>query len=187
MDTQQRQQGTQQGRGFTQIEKKFRSVGYGWALVGGLLTVGVSLAMRFLVGQIYGSSEAVQLIQALSGSSLYLGAAIATSSATILALMLTILGLAKESSNDFNVKLYHRIDVIGLLSAISLCGSILLLLLLSLPVGQFDNLSSGWFTWLYYTLVVLIAGLSGLLISTILMLFSTIRSIIASLTPTDEV
>lgn len=172
---------------FGGVGKKFRSVGGRWALIGGLLTVGISLAVRFFVGRVYGGAETIKLIQALADSSLYLGAAIATSSATILALMLTILGLAKEANNDFNIKLYHRIDVIGLLSAISLCGAILLLLLLSLPVGQFDNLAPGWFTGLYYTLVVLIAGLSGLLISTILMLFSTVRSIIASLTPTDEV
>ena len=180
-------QGASRRDKFERVEKKFRSVGNRWALIGGLLTVGISLAIRFFVGHIYGGAEAIKLIQALSDSSLYLGAAIATSSATILALMLTILGLARDATDDFGMKLYHRIDVIGLLSAISLCGSILLLILLSLPVGQFDNLASWWFTGLYYTLVVLIAGLSGLLISTILMLFSTIRSVIATLTPTDDV
>ncbi len=186
MEVNRSQSGSGQNFG-ERIGKKFRSVGNRWALIGGLLTVSISLLVRFFVGRVYGGAETIKLIQALADSSLYLGAAIATSSATILALMLTILGLAKEANNDFNIKLYHRIDVIGLLSAVSLCGAILLLLLLSLPVGQFDNLAAGWFTGLYYTLVVLIAALSGLLISTILMLFSTIRSIIASLTPTDEV
>ena len=173
------------GGKFGGVEKKFRSVGYGWALIGGLVTVGISLLLRLFVGQVYGSGEAIELIESLSSSSLRLAAVIATSSATILALMLTILGLAREAANDFNMKLYHRIDVIGLLSTVSLCGAILLLLLLSLPVGQFDNVPSSWFTVLYYILVGLIAGLSGLLISIILMLFSTIRSVITSLTSND--
>lgn len=161
-------------------------MGNRWALVGGLVTVGISLAIRFFVGQVYGGGEAIKLIEALSSSSLRLAAVIATSSATILALMLTILGLAREAANDFNMKLYHRIDVIAFLSTASLCGAILLLLLLSLPVGQFDNIPSSWFTVFYYVLVTLIAGLSGLLISIILMLFSTIRSVITSLTSADE-
>ena len=182
MDANQKQSNASQ---FGQIEKKFRSVGNRWALVGGVVTVSISLLMRLFVGQVYGGAEAIKLIEALSTSSLRLAAVIATSSATILALMLTILGLARESNNDFNMKLYHRIDVIGLLSTVSLCGAILLLLLLSLPVGQFENLPPIWFTVFYYVLVSLIAGLSGLLISVILMLFSTIRSIISSLTSSE--
>ena len=55
-------------------------------LIGVLL---VGFVGREAIGQVYGSAEAIQLLDALSRAGLYLASAIATASATTMALMLT--------------------------------------------------------------------------------------------------
>lgn len=97
-------------------------------IVGGVSATAIAISSRYLIGALYSQTDAIQLIEALAQSGLYLGAAIATSSATILALMLTLLALTRRADADFNFEVYQKIDRIGLMSTISLCGAMLLLL-----------------------------------------------------------
>ncbi|MHA6289364.1 hypothetical protein [Maricaulis sp. CAU 1757] len=164
---------------------KFRSPK--WAYAGGAVAVIVVLAVKFLIGGVYGPGQALELIRALQSSSLYFGAAIATASATTLALMLTLLGFTRRSDEDFDEWVFHSVNRICTVSALSMIGAILLLLMLQLPVGEFDMLPSGWFRYLYYVLVTLVSLLAGLMISTVLMLLATIRYVVAKLTPGTKI
>lgn len=163
-----------------------RFTGDKWVYLGGAIAVLVSLAGRVLVGGLYGDAEALRLIEALENSSLYFGAAVATSSATILALMLTLLGLTRNAEREFDRWVYQSISRISVISTASLCGAILLLLLLSLPVGDFEKLPDAWFPVLYYLLIVLIALLSGLFISAVLMLYTAIHHVVQAFRPGAE-
>lgn len=156
-------------------------------LAGGGVAAAMAIGSRFLVGAVYSQADAVQLIESLARSGLYLGSAIATSSATILALMLTLLGLTRKMDTDFDKEVFVRIDRIGLLSTIGLCGALGMLLILTLPVGEFDQLPKRWFPILYNVLVGITGILTGLLISTVLLLFTTLRRVISRVTPTDDV
>ena len=77
-------------------------VGSRRALYGGVIAAAVALAGQWLLGSIYSGYEARQFLESMSSSALYFGSAIVTASATILALMLTILSLTSQSDDDFD-------------------------------------------------------------------------------------
>lgn len=156
-------------------------------LAGGITAALLAVGSRFLIGTVYSDADAVQLIEALSRSGLYLGAAIATASATILALMLTLLGFTRRLDEDFDRTVYRRINRVGFLSTISLCCALLLLLFLTLPVGEFTELPDRWFPWMYNILITFTGVLTGLLITTVLLLYTTLRHVTASITPSEDV
>lgn len=168
------------------VSKGLAIIGGRHAVIGAGVAIGFAILQWLLVGQIYGSAEAVKLIEALKSASLYYGSAIATSSATILALMLTLLGVTRQSESDFDRSTYETIEKIGLISTIALCGAILMLLVLSMPVGEFKNLPPAWYPILYNVLAVMNAVLSGLLIGAVILLFSTIRHVIKAVAPQAE-
>lgn len=142
---------------------------------------------RFAIGNVYGAAEARELIEALSQTGLYLGSAIATASATTLALMLNLLGMSRRSDAEFDDGLYKRISSVSILATTALVGAVILLLLLVMPVGEFEKLPGGWYAILYEVLFAITVGISTLLVATIIQLFLTIRRVISKLTPGDDV
>ncbi len=153
------------------------------ALTGGVLAFGIALAGQWLVGQVYSGYEARNLLEAMSASAHYLGSAVVTASATILALMLTMLSLSYQTDKDFDTIFYKRIKRIGVFTTISLIGGILLLLFLSMPLQEADTVPSRWFTTIYYILMIFLAVLSGLLVAIVLMLLNAMTSLIEVIRP----
>ncbi len=147
------------------------------------VTLLIAVGQPLLTGQVYGETEAVELLSSLKDSSLYFGNAIATASSTILALMLTLLSMTNKMNADFDRSVYKSIRLIGLISTITFITSVALLLCLSLPVGEFDNIPSGWFQALYYTIATLNIVLSGMMVIGVLILFDTITSLIKKIAP----
>lgn len=156
------------------------------AWIGGLLTGGIALGGQYLIGQVYSGYKALQLLEAVASSSLYLGSAIVTASATIIALMLTMISLTKQSEGEFDSLFFYRIQRIGSLSAVSLTAGILLLLVLSIPLQESDQVPVAWYETIYYVLISFVAGLSGLLVAIVLMLLNAMNSLIDVLRPTVE-
>lgn len=156
------------------------------ALAGGAIVL-VGGAGRWGSGYVYSQAEAMQLIEALSSSALYLGSAMAASSGTTLALMLTLVGIVRRMDQDFDIPIYQRISRISLLSTLSLAGSVVMLLALTMPVGEFEKMPAGWYPWLYNILYALVVGLSALLVATVVLLYATVKVLVASITPTEEV
>lgn len=149
------------------------------------LAIGVFVAVLqpYAIGYIYGSAKAIQLLNALQNPSLFFGSAVATSSATILALMLTILSLTHNVRAEFEKEIYDSIRAAAVISTYTFLGSILLLLLLCLPVGEFDQIPGDWFKYIYYLLSLLNGLLAGLMASIILILRLTVLHIITKLSP----
>lgn len=156
------------------------------ALFGGFLAGSIALGGQWLVGQVYSGYEARQLLEAVASSSLYLAGSVVTASATIIALMLTMISLSKQTDNEFDSIFFKRIQRIGRLSAIALISGILLLLFLSIPLQESDQVPSYYFKPIYYVLIVFVAGLSGLMVSIILMLLNAINSLISIVKPSFE-
>ena len=152
-----------------------------WTYYGGLIALAVAFGVNSLAGTIYNEAEAREMVDALSTSALRFGAAIATSSTTILALMLALVGITRNADENFGGGLYKRVQRLGTLSTVSLCWAIFLLLVLSLPVGEFENLPGRWYTFFYWLLVTLISGLTGLAITVVLMLYNAIQHVIETL------
>ncbi|MDM8010235.1 MAG: hypothetical protein QUV08_04660 [Parasphingorhabdus sp.] len=140
-----------------------------------------------LTGSIYSSAEAQVLVTALSSSGLYLGSAMVGGSGTILALMLTLVGLVKRVDEDFDAPIYKRIARVSFLSTLSLIGSVALLLVLTMPVGEFDKLPPQWYPTLYRVLLAFMVGISALMVGTVVLLYQTVVTLIANITPTEDV
>lgn len=153
------------------------------ALAAGLVVLAVGGVGRWATGSIYSSAKAVALIGAVHSSALYLCTTVATTSGTTLALMLTLVGFVRRADEDFDRQVYLRIRVIAVLSTICLIGAVLLLLMLTLPVGEFDNLPVQWYPWLYNVIYALMIFLSALLIGTVTMVLATLVRLIAKITP----
>lgn len=159
-----------------------------WAVI---LTTGLIILIgagaRLAIGNVYSEAEATNLIQALTQTGLYLGSAIAGASATTLALMLTLLGLTNQTRTDFDDDVYRSISQVAWLSTVSLVGAVILLLMLVLPVGEFDKMPDGWYKMMYEVIFALTVAVCALLTATVVRLFMTIRHVIQSVTPGEAV
>lgn len=161
-------------------------VGSKKALIGGILAGSIALVGQWLVGQVYSGWEARKLLEPFTSSALYLGGSVVTASATILALMLTMLSLTKQASGEFDAIFFKRIERIGLLSTICLIGGVLLLLFLSVPLQESNEVPGSWYTVIYYVLITFTACLSGLIVGVVLMLFNAIGSLIDVVKPSMD-
>ena len=168
------------------LKDKVTPTGDAWAYFGGALAVLVAVGVHVLAGSVYSGAEALELFKALSNSSVYLGVALTSSGATVLALMLTMIGMARRADESFDTRFYQRIGRIGALSAALLCSAVLLLIVLGLPADEFENVPPSWYTGLYYVAVGLIALLAGLAITTILMLFNAVKYVVLNVTPAEH-
>ena len=159
-----------------------------WAvsLTSGLIIL-IGLGARFAIGEVYSEAEATNLIEALTQTGLYLGSAIAGAAATTLALMLTLLGLLRNAEETFDDDAYKSISQVAWLSTISLVGAVILLLLLVLPVGEFEKMPQGWYLYMYEVMFWLTVIVCTLLTATVMRLFLTIRHVISQITPGDAV
>jgi hypothetical protein len=154
-----------------------------WAMFGGILAAVIALVGQYFIGRIYSGEQAQYLLQAINNSALWLGGSVVTASATILALMLTMLSLSDQTKVDFDRSFFRRIEQIGVMTTISLAGGILLLLFLSVPIQESKNVPNQSFTVIYYILIVFLALLAGLLITVVLMLLNAMRSLIEGVKP----
>ena len=147
----------------------------------------VGVAGHLANGAIYSGLHAREMIEALSQPALYLGSAIAASAATTMALMLTLLGLVRRVDAEFDRSMYRQVYRISLLSAWLLAGSVVMLLVMTMPIGEFDEVPQTWFPALYTVLYWMVVILSALLVAMVTLLFSTIKTLITNVTPHDEI
>lgn len=146
-------------------------------LAGGLIAAGACLAGTLALGR-PGDFEARQLLEATLPTIRFLGSAMITASATILALMLTLLGLSFSTEHRLSGDHYRRIRRIARYDAVVLVGALLFLVLLTMPVAASDNFPSGWFDWLYYGVLGTASLLAGWLSAIVFMLYGTISDIV---------
>ncbi len=158
-------------------------VGAKRALIGGLLAAGVAAGGQWFVGQVYSGTEARNLLEAMLPSARSVGSAVVTAAGTILALMLTMLSLTNQARSSFDRVFYQRVERIGLLSTIALAMGTLLLLFLSIPIQESQQVPSSWYSYVYYVVIALTASLSGLLVAIVLMLYNAMTSLIQILRP----
>ncbi len=161
------------------LKHKNTLVGFGCILV-------LGIAARWLSGVVYSAAEAQDLIASLSRSALYLGSAIATSSATTIALMLTIVGLVNRLDQDFDVEFFQRITLISKACAVNLMGAIALLMIVTMPVGEFDRLPDNWYSILYDLIFWMVVLLCALSVSIVLILLRTIVELIHQFAPSVD-
>ncbi|WBY17750.1 hypothetical protein PF049_06330 [Erythrobacteraceae bacterium WH01K] len=160
---------------------------HAWPIATFFIIAAAGYFARSAIGTVYSAAEAIALLDALSRAGLYLASAIAGGSTTILALMLTLIGMIRRMDHDFSDQAYRDVDLIARLATASLLGSLFLLLAFVFPVGEFEDLPRQWFETLYEALFIGTVTVIGLAGATVVLMYITLRRVIAHITPGDAV
>ena len=147
------------------------------AIFGGLLFLLIVGAGSFLTGHLSGY-EAKELIKVSISGLNTLCNTIVLASATILALLLTVLGLSNKTSSELREGHYLNIMTIAKVDTSVFVGSLLFFVLFNLPVVESENIPANWYEIIYYITLALSGIISAALIVVVLMLYATVINII---------
>lgn len=154
-------------------------------LLASIVAGGIGLTGMLLVNAGSGS-EARFLLEAMMPSVRFLCSAVMTASATILALMLTLISFSSAQDRRLKKTHYDRVRQIALVDTGTFAAAIILLLIISVPLAEAAEIPAGWYSVVYYITVVYAAALGGALIAIVLMLYHAITDLIGVIHP-DEV
>lgn len=147
------------------------------AVIGGVLAAAVAFGGVYVLGSISGL-RAIRLLEASLPTTRFLASAMMTASATILALMLTLLSLSYGTDFRMRDVHYRRVKLIARVDTVGFVLSTVFLLLLIIPMEETQNVPTGWYDSIYYGVLVSAAALGGLVITIVLMLYHTVRDVI---------
>ncbi|MCT8340977.1 hypothetical protein [Luteirhabdus pelagi] len=147
------------------------------SLYGGAIAFVFTGAGVFILGNVSGY-EAKQLIStSLSGINMLCNTII-LASATILALLLTLLGISTGTESKLKSAHYKQVLNIASFDTILFVGALIMFQLFNIPITEADNVQTSWYTAIYWATLFTSSFLSGMMITVILMLYSTVTNII---------
>lgn len=125
-----------------------------------------------------GQREARSLLEAMMPTTRFLCSAVMAASATILALMLTVLSMTLNAEVNLQKTFYGRIKQIAFHDMLLLIAATCLLVLHCVPVAKTDELPDWWYPSVYYCLLGFSAVLAGAMVTVVCMLYSAITDVI---------
>lgn len=143
------------------------------AVYGGIATMVFVGFVVYLLGSTT-SYEAKELIESSLPGFNVLCNTITLASATILALLLTLLAAISAIESKLKKEFYESILILAKFSTILFVGALILFQLFNLPLGESDELPIYWFKIFYWALLVSSSILSGFMVAVILMLYTSI-------------
>lgn len=147
------------------------------AITGGVISMFVMGLGTYLLGELSGY-EAKELIKGSISGINTLCNTIALASATILALLLTLLGLTSNTSSKLKEDHYRHLLAIAKLDTVVFILAVISFLLFNLPITESENVPTNWFNIIYYVTLGVSSILSAALIVVVLMLYNTVSSMI---------
>jgi len=146
-------------------------------LFGGLIaTLFIGIGVFFL-GNLSGYEAKKLISTSLSGINMLCNT-IVLASATILALLLTLLGISTGTESKLKNAHYKQVLSIAKFDTILFVGALLLFQLFNIPITEADNVPTAWYDIIYWTTLFFSSVLSGMMITVILMLYTTVTNII---------
>lgn len=167
------------------LSGRFRVVDSLWALVGGAVSTLMIAVAVIIVGNVSGYSALTRLESALPTIQ-FLCSTVATGGVTILALMVTLLGLSHSVDTELERVHYHRIKQIAYMATLAVAAAIFLLVFLSIPVGDSEEVVVTYAEVVYYGVIMLSSVLGGLMITLVLMLLSAVKGLLHIVAPSLE-
>ena len=152
------------------------------ASIGATIAIAILAGGMLLVGQVSGG-EARRLLEAMLPTTRFLCSAVMGVSATVLALMLTMLSLGAAADARLKTEYYRRIRQIALIATVTFIWATALLCFHSIPFSESSDAPSTAYQWLYYLLLGSAAALGGTLIAAALMLYFAVREVVKLHTP----
>ncbi|MGS2727033.1 hypothetical protein ACU8DI_10535 [Psychroserpens sp. BH13MA-6] len=147
------------------------------AIYGGLITFMIIAVGVFLLGNISGYEAKNLLNASLSGINMLCNT-IVLASATILALLLTLLGIS--SGTESQLKDGHYIEVLNIakIDTILFIVTLVMFQLFNIPITESNEVPTNWFRIIYWSTLLVSSMLSGAMVVVILMLYNTVTNII---------
>ena len=147
------------------------------ALIGGLVSTAVIFFGTQLLGTV-SEYEAIDNLREIRPTLRFTASGTMTATATILALMLTLLSFSENAERKLKGHHYDRIWWIARIAAGVFVAALILLMLLNVPINNAEETLGGFYEMVYYTLLVWAALIGGFMITIILLLYQAARDII---------
>lgn len=151
------------------------------AFAGGGVAAGFFLTTLFLLGRL-GAYEAISILEATLPTIRFLSSSAIAASSTVLALMLTLLGLTQRSDPSFRAQYFSRIRQIAGLCVTAMIVAVGLLVFMCVPIGESEELTR-WYEVIYYVTFIIASGLGGLLVAIILLLRKAVLTVVQVTSP----
>ena len=147
------------------------------AIVGGIVSTIVMGTGTFILGQISGYKALELLRNSMSGINMLCNTVI-LGCTTILALMLTLLGLSRSSDSQLTDRHYKDVLTIAKIDTIVLVAAVITFLMLNLPISESEEVGRSWYQTIYYISLGMAALLGGGFIAVVMMLYGTVANVI---------
>ncbi len=147
------------------------------AIYGGITATIITGLGVFILGNLSGYEAKILIKSSLSGINTLLNTII-LASATILALLLTLLSVSVGSKSKLNNAHYQQVLRIAKIDTGVFIGSLIFFQLFNIPITEADGVPGNWFINIYYISLAVSSILSGALISVAIMLYNTVEDII---------
>ncbi|MBT8295238.1 MAG: hypothetical protein KJO51_02370 [Gramella sp.] len=147
------------------------------AIVGGIVSTVVMGSGTFILGQISGYKALDLLQNSMSGINMLCNTVI-LGSTTILALMLTLLGLSRSSESRLTDRHYKDVLMIAKSDTILIVAAVITFLMLNLPISESEQVNTSWYETIYYVSLGMASLLGGGFIAVVMMLYGTITNVI---------
>ncbi len=148
------------------------------ALFGGFLATLLTGLGIFLLGNVSGYEAKHLLSVSLDGLNMLCNT-IVLGTATILALLLTLLSVSFGSQNTLKKTHYYQVLNIAKFDVILFISALILFQFFNIPIVESENVPTSWFTIIYWATLGSTSVISGMMITVILMLYTAVANLIA--------
>ncbi len=147
------------------------------ALFGGAIAALIIGLGAFTMGNLSGYEAKILLKSSLPGINT-LSNTIVLASATILALLLTLLSVSSGSDSKLKDEHYKQVLRIAKMDTTVFVTALICFQLFNLPITEADSVPNDWFSTIYYVTLAISSLLSGALITVAIMLYNAVVNII---------
>jgi len=148
------------------------------AISGGLIATIIIGMGAFLLGNISGY-EAKKLLESSMQGLNMLCNTIVLASATILALLLTLLGISTGTDARLKNRHYKQVLNIAKFDTVLFISALVMFQFFNIPITEADRVEVSWYKYIYWGTLFASSIISGMMVTTILLLYRTVTNIIA--------
>lgn len=148
------------------------------ALLGGLVAACFTGGAVFLFGNLSGYEAKHLLKSSLSGLNMLCNTII-LASATILALLLTALGVSSGFEINLKKQHYYQILNIAKIDVVLFISGLILFQLFNIPIMESENVPVSWYSTIYWATLAFTSLISGMMITVVLLLYNAVTNLIA--------
>ncbi|TXD81567.1 hypothetical protein ESY86_06945 [Subsaximicrobium wynnwilliamsii] len=148
------------------------------AIYGGIAATCFTGLGVFLVGNVSGYEAKNLLEVSLSGLNMLCNT-IVLASATILALLLTLLSVSIGSTNSLKKRHYFQVLHIAKFDVILFISALILFQFFNIPIMESNEVPTSWYVSIYWITLGASSLISGMMITVILLLYNAVTNIIA--------